>query len=138
MGAQVVNGLTASFWAERKPAGYKGTDLDKALKAYEPLAGKSVTIPSSLIPPVPKPKVSEIDACLAKLKNASTELDKAKTALNQVITALQAVQGAASKTSADLNKLSKGKDVDESEYKNAVATANSIATLAAGELKNYQ
>jgi hypothetical protein len=138
MGATVVNALTSSYWAGHKPADYKGQDLDKALKAYEPLAGKSVTIPSSLIPPVPKASVSAIDACIAKLKSAITELEKGKVILNQVATALQAVQTAAGKASADLIKLAKGKDADETEYKNAAITANSIGSLAADALKDYR
>src|SRR5262245_38151182 len=138
MGATVVNALTASYWAGHKPADYKGQELDRALKAYEPLAGKSVTIPSSLIPPVPKSKIGDIDACIAKLKSAVTELEKGKVILNQIVTALQAVQAAAGKASADLTKLSKGKDADETAYKNAAITANSIASLAADALKDYR
>jgi hypothetical protein len=138
MGATVVNALTASYWAGNKPVDYKNQDLDKALKAYEPLAGKTAKIPSNLIPPVPKSTITDIDDCIAKLKNAITELEKGKVILNQVITALQAVQGAAGKTSADLTKLSKGKDVDESKYKFAATSASSIGSFAADALKNYK
>ena len=138
MGATVVNGLTASYWASNKPADYKGQDLDKALKTYEPLGGKTLKIPSSLIPPVPKPTIGEIDDCIAKLKAAITELEKGKVTLNQIVTALQGVQAAASKTSADLTKLSKGKDVDESEYKAAATRASSVGSLAADALKDVK
>ena len=84
------------------------------------------------------PTVSAIYACIAKLKSAITELEKGKVILNQVATALQAVQTAACKASADLTKLAKGKDVDRTEYKNAAITANSIGSLAADALKDYR
>jgi len=51
---------------------------------------------------------------------------------------LQGVQTAAGKASADLTKQSKGKDVDESEYKNAATTASTIGSLAGDKLKDYQ
>src|SRR5947209_2003335 len=102
MGATVVNGLTASFWADHKPADYKNQDLDRALKTYESSAGKTVRIPSNLIPPVPKSTVTDIDSCVTKLKSAITELEKGKVILNQIVTALQGVQTAANKTSSDL------------------------------------
>ncbi|MCI0685240.1 MAG: hypothetical protein L0Y71_24335 [Gemmataceae bacterium] len=137
MAATVVNALSASHWAGHKPAGYKGQDLDKALKAYEPLAGKTITIPSNLIPSAPKAKVGEVDTCISKLKHAVTELEKGKVLLSQIATALKAVQSAALKASTDLNKLSKGKDVDESEYKNAAISASSIAGIAADRLGDY-
>jgi len=137
MAATVVNALTVSHWAGHKPDGYKSADLDKALKSFEPLAGKTITIPNNLIPTTPKPKIGEIDACIAKMKSAITELEKGKTMLNQIATALKGVQSAALKTSGDLNKLSKGKDVDESEYKNAAISANSIASIAADRLGDY-
>jgi len=138
MGATVVNGLTASYWAGNKPPDYKNTDLDKALKTYEGVAGKTLKIPKDLIPPVPKSNVGDIDDCIAKMKSAISELEKGKTILNQIVTALKAVQAAAAKTSADLTKLSKGKDVDESKYKAAATNASSIGSLAAGELKDVQ
>src|SRR5262245_13882699 len=138
MAATVVNSLTASYWAGNKPNGYKGQDLDKALKAYEPLAGKTVIIPKDLIPSVPKAQVGDIDACITKVKSAITELEKGKVMLNQFISALQAVQAAGGKTAAELTKLSKGKDVDETEYKNAAASANSIAVGAAETIKSYK
>jgi hypothetical protein len=138
MGATVVNALTSSFWASRKPDDYKAQDLDRALKTYEGVAGKSVKIPSNLIPPVPKAAVSDIDDCITKMKSAITELEKGKTVLNTQVTALQAVQSAASKTSADLIKLSKGKDVDENKYKNAAASASSVGSAAADALKDVK
>ena len=138
MGARVVNALTVSYWADHKPADYKGQDLDRALKAYESVAGKTVKIPSNLIPPVPKSTITDIDDCIAKLKSAITELDKGKVILNQIVTTLQAVQAAGGKASADLTKLSKGKNVDETEYKNAATSANTIASLAADALNDYK
>jgi hypothetical protein len=138
MGAKVVNGLTVSYWAEHKPAYYKGQDLERALKAYESVAGKAVKIPNNLIPPVPQSTISDIDACIPKLKSAITELEKGKVILNQIVAALQAVQAAGDKTSADLTKLSKDKNLDETEFKNAAVSANSIASLAADTVKGYK
>jgi hypothetical protein len=138
MGATVTNALTSSYWASNKPDDYKTQDLDKALKAYEGVAGKTVKIPNNLIPPVPKSSVKDIDDCINKLKSAISELEKGKTALGQSVTALKAVQAAASKAAADLAKLSKGKDADETKYKNAVAAANAISSAAADALKDCQ
>ena len=133
MGATVANALTSSYWAGAKPKDYKGQDLDRALKTYEGLAGKSnLKIPANLIPRVPQGKIGEIDGCIKDLNNAVTELQKGLTVLKQVATALQAVQGAAAKTSADLTKLSKGKDADQDAYQNAAANANSVGAAAGG------
>src|SRR5258706_10974293 len=125
MGATVVTSLTASYWTGHKPADYKGQDLEKALKAYEGVAGKTLTMITKL-PTVPKATVSGIDTCIKELQAAITELQKTQATIKQFTGALQAVQGAANKTSGELTKLSKGKDVDESEYKNAAISASSI------------
>jgi exonuclease VII small subunit len=138
MGASVANALTASFWTSHKPAAYKGgQDLEKALTSYEALAGKTVKVPANLIPPVPKSTVKEFDDCIAKLKNAVTELEKGKVILNQIGTALKAVVTAAKKTAADLTKAASAPNVDTSVFQNAAAAANSIATLASDTLKDY-
>lgn len=137
MAATVINGLSASHWAGWKPADYKGQDLDSALKAYEPLAGKTITFASSLMPAAPKLNIRAIDGCIADLKTSITEMEKGKAILNQVAGALRAVQSAGFKVSADLNKLSKGKDVDEQKYQAAATVAGSIASSAAEALSNY-
>jgi hypothetical protein len=138
MGATVVNNLTASYWAKAKPADYKNQDLDKALKTYEGVAGKTVTIPNDLVPKTPKSKVSEIEKCIKDLQNAVTELTKAKTMLKEITSALEGVQSAAGKVITDLNKQAKGKsDDDKTKYENAAASASGIATCAAGQLKDF-
>jgi hypothetical protein len=137
MGATVVNSLTASYWAGHKPASYKSQDLDKALKAYESVAGKTLTMITKL-PTVPKATLGGIDTCIKDLQAAITELQKTQAAIKQLTGALQAVQGAAGKTSGELTKLSKGKDVDETEYKNAAISASSIGSIAADAIGRYQ
>src|ERR1051325_316618 len=130
MGATASSGLSPSDWT--KPKGYKGTDLDGALKAYQPFAGKTVDIPKNLIPDVPKASIKSMDDCITKMKSAIVELEKGKTYLNQVIAALKKVQDAASKTAAELNKLANTKNIDGSEFEAGATRANSIASLAAG------
>jgi exonuclease VII small subunit len=139
MGATVVSGLLSSAnWAKSKPADYKGQDLDRALKGYEALAGKGISIPSNLIPKVPKPCIVEIDACITGLESAVTELQKGLAILRQAVAALQAVQGAAVKAAADLQKLAKGKDSDKDAYENAAGTAQSIVGAAENVLKSIR
>ena len=135
MGATVVDGLTASNWAENKPKDYKNQELDNALKAYEAIAAKgTVQIASNLMPSVPQAKIKEIEACIKGLNNAITELQKGMTSVKQVATALQAVQNASAKVSVELTKLSKGKGVDQSQYEGASTSASSIGSLAADAL----
>ena len=139
MAATVVNGLTAGYWAKSKPDDYKGQNLDKALKTYEGLAGKGITIPSNLIPKVPKPNVSEIEECITGLESAVTELHKGLAFLKQIGTALTGVQGAAAKAAADLEKQAKTKADDaKKKYEDAASTANSIGSLAASASKDYK
>jgi hypothetical protein len=137
MGASVVK-LSASTWTSQKPAAFKGgQDLEKALSTYEGLAGKTVKVPNNLIPPVPNSTIKDFDDCIAKLKNAVSELEKGKVILNQIGTALKAVVTAAKKTAADLTKAASAPNVDTSVFQNAAAAANSIATLASDTLKDY-
>ena len=138
MGATVVSGLSSANWAKAKPADYKGQDLDKALKSYEALAGKGISIPSNLIPKVPKPCIAEIDSCITGLESAVTELQKGLAILRQTLAALQAVQGAAGKASADLRKLAKGKESDKNAYQNAASAAESIGGAAENALKSIR
>jgi hypothetical protein len=110
MGATVVSGnLSSAYWARSKPGDYKGQDLDRALKSYEALAGKSISIPSNLIPKVPKPRIGEIESCVTQLESAVTELHKGVAILKQTVAALQAVQGAAGKAAGDLRKLARAR-----------------------------
>ena len=139
MGASTVNGLTAAYWAKSKPTDYKGQDLDKALKTYEGVAGKGLTIPNNLIPKAPKPTIGEIEDCIKDLQSAVTELQKGLTLLKPIIAALEGVQGAAGKASADLRKQSKDKQDDaKKKYEDAASTANSIGSLAASASKDYK
>lgn len=138
MGAIVVHGVSAREWASLKPANYKDQDLDKALKAYEPLAGKGISIPGNLFPDLPKATIGEIDTCIKGLQSAITELQKGQTFLKQIVAALQAVAGAAGKTSADLRKLAKGKDADKNACEKAAISAGSIGSFAASAIKNFQ
>jgi hypothetical protein len=136
-----VGVLTAANWAGSKPADYKGAELDKALQAWEALAGKAVQIPQDLIPTPPACKVGALTNYVNELKSVVKELERGKALVMQYVTALQAVQAAGSKASADLIKLSKGKKLDEAtqqKYTYAANAANSIAASAAGALKDYQ
>jgi hypothetical protein len=138
MAATVVNSLTASYWAENKPSDYKGADLDKALKAYEGVASKKAQIVTSTIDPLKKAGVSDIDGYIATCKQAITVMEKAKVIQSDIGNALKAVVSAGNKASSDLTKLSKGKDVDESQYKSASTRASSIASMANDKLSDYQ
>jgi len=139
MGASSVNGLTAAFWAKAKPNDYRAQDLDKALKTYEGVSGKALTIPNNLIPKAPKPTIGEIEDCIKELQSAVTELQKGLTLLKPIISALEGVQGAAGKASAELRKQAKDKQDDaKQKYENAATTADSISSLAAGALKDYK
>lgn len=138
--------LSSEYWASEKPAEYKGTSLDKALQAWGMLANKTVKIPQDLIPAPPDCKVRALDKYVTELKAVLKELDTAKELVNKYITVLKAVQAAGGSASAELTKMSKGKDSkgkeldDEAKqkYTRAAGAASSIAASAAGELKNYE
>jgi len=139
MGATVVSGgLSSANWARSKPADYRGQDLDRALKSYEALAGKSISIPNNLIPKIPKPRINEIDSCITQLESAVTELHKGLATLKQTVTALQAIQGAAGKAAGDLRKLAKGRDSDKNAYETAASTAESIGGAAGNALNDLR
>ena len=139
MAATVVNSLTASYWAENKPSDYKGTDLDKALKAYEGVTSKKAQIVTSAIDPLTKKAgVSDIDSYIATCKQAISVMEKAKVIQSDIGNALKGVVSAGNKASGDLTKLSKGKDVDESQYKSASTRASAIASMANDKLGDYQ
>ena len=119
----VVSNVSSAGWAKAKPADYKSPDLDKALKAYEGLAGKGVLFPN--IPEAPKLSVEEIDDCIKSLKSAITQLEKGQAVLKQTLAALEGVRLAAGKTWVDLRKLAKekqGKDKDAYEAAAGIAT----------------
>jgi len=129
MGAIAVSSLNSANWIKSKPADYKGQDLDKALKAYEVLAAKGVSMPNSL-PKLPKPTIKEINSCITDLEATVTEFHKTLATLNQIVAALQAIQGAAGKATADLQKLAKGKDADKDAYDSAIAAASAAGSAA--------
>jgi hypothetical protein len=137
--AATVTTLSES-WADAKPAGYKNQDLDKAIKAYEGLESKAPTMPNNLIPSAPESKIGSIDNCIDGAKNAISELEKAKKHLDQMIKALDAVQKAASKTSAELTKLAKTKkDAEEEQhYKNAASIATFVGGSAGASIKQWK
>lgn len=129
-----IGDLSASAWAGKKPKGYKGTELDKALKAWDALAAKPVTLAKDLIPSIPDAKISAIDACITKVKAAITAIDKAKGDVEQRVAALKAVAAAGAKASADLMKLSEDKKLKEDEakeYRSAAIEAGSLGKGAA-------
>ena len=136
MGATASSGLSPSDWT--KPKNYKGMDLDNALKAYQPFAGKTVDVSKNLIPGVPKPSVKAFEDCITKMKSAIAELEKGKTYLNQIISALNKVQDAANKTATELNKLANTKNVDGSDFQAGATRASSIGSLAADALSKIQ
>jgi hypothetical protein len=129
-----IGDLSASAWAGKKPKSYKGTDLDKALKAWDALAAKPVTLVKDLIPGIPDAKISAIDACITKVKAAITAIDKAKGDVDQRVAALQAVATAGGKASSELTKLSEDKKLDEDqakEFRSAGIEAGSLGKSAA-------
>ena len=138
MGA-TVSVVGASSWKSAKPADYKNGDLDKAIAAYETAYAKVKTMkaPYQLVQKVPAPKIAAVDMCIAELKAGITEFEKCKETINAVITAAKAVQAAGTKVSAELTKLSKGKDVDEKAYLAAASEARSQAGAAACQIENF-
>src|SRR5262249_3653367 len=100
---------------------------------------KPPTFGSSLMPATPKSTIGDIDACITKLKSAITDLEKGKGVVNQIVTALKSVMSVAGKTSAELTKLSKGKDENaELAFKNGAVYANSIADSARTKLPDFE
>jgi len=137
MGAIVVSGLSSGTWAKAKPADYKGQELDKALKAYEAQAPKSILVPANL-PKLPKAKIGEMETCIADLESAAGEIKKALAILKQNVAALKTVQGAAGKTAADLRKLAKDKPADKNKYENAASEADSIGSFAGHAINDFR
>jgi hypothetical protein len=130
----VISDLSSSAWAGKKPKGYKGAELDKALKAWEALAAKPVKFPPDLLPAAPKATLSAIEGCLVMVNAAITEIEKLKKEVDQRIKALKAVAAAGAKASADLMKLSENKklkDDEVKEYRGAGIEAGSLGRSAA-------
>jgi hypothetical protein len=139
MGATASSVLSASNWASIKPAAYKGgQDLASALTTYESVPKTGITVPKDFLPSKPMVSIKEVDDCIATMKRGITDLEKGKATINKVVSALQAVQTAASKTSADLTKLSKSPNVDTTVYQNAATQCNGIGSAAADALKKVQ
>lgn len=135
MGARVasVGDLSSSAWAGKKPKGYKGTDLDKALKAWDALAAKPVKFPPELIPPAPEATLSKIEGCAVMLQAAIKEIDKLGTELEQRVKALKAVSAAAGKANSELMKLSQDKKLSNDEvkeYRGAAIEASGLGSSA--------
>jgi hypothetical protein len=137
MAARVVDGLSLSEWVSSKPKTYKGQDLDKALSAYASVSGTTLNVVTSQIP-LPVAKISSIDEWTAKIKQASTVLEKTKADLKKIVDALKAVQTAANKTSADLSKAANAPNVDKDAYSAAATRASSVGSAAADALSRVQ
>lgn len=137
----VSNVLSAANWASSKPEDYKGTELDKALQAWDGMAKTRIDIPKDLIPSPPACKVGALKDYVGELKKVLTELDKGKGMVKQYIGGLSAVQAAGGKAAAELTTAAKAKGVDEQKaqkYQIAASQAGSIASAAASAAKAYQ
>jgi hypothetical protein len=107
---------SSSDWAAVKPASYKGTDLDKALKAYHASHKESLAVP-------------KLDLTTYKVKDINDNIADLQTFLSKIksrIAALKAVNAAAKKTVGEL------KDQD------AITYVNSLSTDAVRILKMYE
>jgi hypothetical protein len=138
MGARVVT-LDAGYWASEKPPDYKNNTLDKALSTFQGLEddAKKTKIPLKM-EFESKLTISNFDGSVKSLQDAIKSFESAKDNLKKVIAAATAVQAAATKTAAELIKLSKGKNVDEQKYKIAAASAQQLGGVAADKVKEYQ
>ena len=133
--------LSSANWTASKPADYKSTALEQALKAWDAMAKTQITIPKDMIPQPPACKVAALKDYAAELKKVISELDKGNALVNQFISGLGAVQAAGGKTAAELTAAAKAKGIDENkakEYTYAAGQASSIASAAASAMKAYQ
>lgn len=139
MAAIVVDGsLKSSNWTKKKPADYKGKDLDNALKAYEALADKKITVPAAL-PTMPKHSASAMEQCIKDMQAAIAEMQKATTHLKQMATSLQKVSTAGNATANELRKLAEDKQgADKKSYLDGASTASAIALEASQMAKQVQ
>jgi hypothetical protein len=133
MAATVVSAaMTVSEWTKAKPADYKGKELETALKGAEGIDGMKVGMPAKMAT-VPKIKISEIESCITQMEADIITLQKALAELKKAQAALQAVESAAGKTSAELQKMAKDKKASEEQikkYENASSTASAIGAKA--------
>jgi hypothetical protein len=139
MAATVVNtSIKTANWSKKKPADYSGKDLDNALKAYETLVEKDVSIPADL-PTMPKQAVKDFENCIKEMQTAVTDFQKAVTHLKQLIAALQKVSAAGEKTAGELEKLAKDKTGAEAKaYSEAATVASGIAAQASEVARKMQ
>ncbi len=141
MGAKVVDtSLKASSWTSKKPPDYKGKALEDALKKVEGIDLKKVAMPAKL-PTVPKPTISEIEACITQTEADIITLQKALAEIRKLQSALQAVSSAASATSAELQKMAKDKKASEDQknkYNSAAQTASFIGINASAAAKSLE
>jgi hypothetical protein len=139
MGATVVStSVKSATWSKKKPADYSGKDLDNALKAYETLAGKDVSIPADL-PTMPKQTVKDFEKCIKEMQAAVTDFQKGVAHLKQLIAALQKVSAAGEKTAGELQRLAQDKKGSEAKaYSEAATTASNIAAQAGEVAKKMQ
>jgi len=139
MGATVVNtSVKTANWSKKKPADYSGKDLDNALKAYESLVDKDVSIPADL-PTMPKQAVKDFENCIKEMQAAIADFQKAVAHLKQLIAALQKVSSAGEKTAGELQKLAKDKKGAEAKaYSEAATVASGIAAQASEVAKKMQ
>ena len=138
MGATVVDtSLNSANWAKQKPSDYQNKDLDKALKAYESLAAKGVTMPGAL-PTMPKPSIKAIGTCVKELESAIKEFQKSTAGLTKLNESLKAVNGAASKASAELQKMAKDKQgEDKQKFISAASVASGLGSQASSMISKF-
>lgn len=139
MGATVVDtSVNSANWTKQKPADYNGKDLDKALKTYEGLVSQGPSVPASL-PTMPKMSGKELGACIKTLESAIDDMKKAVAFLKKLGDALKAVNSAATKTSAELQKLAKDMTGDaKNKYLSAASAAAGIGAQASSSQQKIE
>src|SRR5262245_3056651 len=116
---------SVSDWAAVKPASYKGTDLDKALKTYADV--DSISLDPRKLTTI---RLKDLEVFIA-------ELEKLRTSLKKRIAALKAVNAAVKKTVAELTKVaneSKTPKAEADKYKAAITYANTLTPDADKQL----
>jgi hypothetical protein len=131
MGAFVVDGsISSANWAKDKPKDYKGSTLDKALAAYEKLAGKNVNVPKSL-PTMPKQSAKDYEDCVKELETAVKDMKTAAGHFKDLAKALDAVASAGKSTASELQKLCD--DSKDKEKRRAYIDGASRASAISGK-----
>jgi hypothetical protein len=141
MAATVVDGaLSASHWLGNKPDDYTGgKELETALKSYEKLSKKKISI--AALPTMPaNTSIKAHTQCAKDLKSSADEITNTVVAhYSSLKDAASSVAGAASKTSGDLSKLAKDKKGDDKKkYDNAASIASAISTQATGVVEKLK